>query len=66
MNITKEKKVAEVVAENIGADQVFSKYKIDFCCGGGITMEAASKASGVTFETLKFEIEIIKNKLTGI
>ncbi len=52
MGITKEKTVAEVVAKKMGADQVFSKYKIDFCCGGGTTLEVACKESGVEFEVL--------------
>jgi len=65
MNITKEKTVAEVVTENVGADHVFSKYKIDFCCGGGMKLEDACKESGVAFETVKQEIEDIKNIIVG-
>lgn len=65
MKITKEKTVAEVVTENMGADHVFSKYKIDFCCGGGVNIVDACKESGVAFETLKFEIETIKNIISG-
>ncbi|HEY9168005.1 MAG TPA: DUF542 domain-containing protein [Lutibacter sp.] len=65
MNITKENTVAEVMAQNMGADHVFSKYKIDFCCGGGATLEAACKESGVEFEVLKKEIEAISNKISN-
>jgi len=65
MNITKEKTVADVVTENVGADHVFSKYKIDFCCGGGMKLEDACKESGVAFETVKQEIEDIKNIIVG-
>ena len=65
MNITKEKTVADVVTENVGADHVFSKYKIDFCCGGGMKLEDACKESGVAFETVKKEIEDIKNIIAG-
>jgi len=65
MNITKEKTVAEVVTENVGADHVFSKYKIDFCCGGGMRLEDACKESGVAFETVKQEIEDVKNIIVG-
>ncbi|MEX1382465.1 DUF542 domain-containing protein, partial [Lutibacter sp.] len=50
MEITKESTVAEVVSKNLGSDYVFSKYKIDFCCGGGMSLDAACKESGVTFE----------------
>lgn len=65
MQITKENTVAEVVSKNLGADHVFSKYKIDFCCGGGETLEKACEESGVEFEILKQEIETINNTIVG-
>ncbi|UMB60401.1 DUF542 domain-containing protein [Lutibacter sp. A80] len=65
MQITKQHTVAEVVSKNLGSDHVFSKYKIDFCCGGGDTLEKACKESGVEFEVLKEEIEAINNSITG-
>ncbi len=65
MSITKEKTVAEIVSENVGSDHVFSKYKIDFCCGGDMRIEDACREQGVSFENLKLEIEAIKNRLVG-
>jgi len=65
MTITKENTVAEVVSKKLGSDHVFSKYKIDFCCGGGMTLDAACAESGVTFDILKQEIETINNKIAG-
>ncbi len=65
MEITKQNTVAEIVAKNMGSDRVFSKYKIDFCCGGGVTMEVACKESGVAFEVLKNEIEKIATKISS-
>lgn len=65
MNITKENTVAEVVSKKLGSDQIFSKYNIDFCCGGGVNLETACKESGVEFEILKQEIEAINSKITG-
>lgn len=65
MQITKENTVAEVVSKNLGSDHVFSKYKIDFCCGGGETLEKACEESGVEFEILKQEIETINNTIVG-
>ncbi len=64
MSVIKSKTVAEIVTENVGADHVFSKYKIDFCCGGGVTLEAACIESGVKFEDIKNEIEAIKNSIS--
>lgn len=65
MKITKHNTVAEVVSKKLGSDHVFSKYKIDFCCGGGLTLEAACTENGVDFENLKTEIEAINSKITG-
>ena len=65
MTITKENTVAEVVSKKLGSDHVFSKYKIDFCCGGVMTLEAACAENGVDFEILKQEIESINNKISG-
>ena len=65
MQITKDSTVAEVVSKNLGSDHVFSKYKIDFCCGGGDTLEKACKENGVEFEILKQEIETINNTISS-
>lgn len=65
MNITKENTVAEVVSKKLGSDHIFSKYNIDFCCGGGVNLETACKESGVEFEILKQEIEAINAKISG-
>lgn len=59
MSITKEKTVAEIVTENLGADYVFSKYNIDFCCGGNITLKKACEEKGIVFNKLKEEIEAV-------
>ncbi|MDE3740889.1 DUF542 domain-containing protein [Maribacter polysaccharolyticus] len=66
MGIVKENTVAEVVSKKLGSDHIFSKYKIDFCCGGGVTLETACKEKGIAFETLKHEIESLNNKIVGM
>lgn len=65
MNITKENTVAEVVSKKLGSDHIFSKYKIDFCCGGGMTLAAACKENDVDFDLLKHEIDAIDTKIGG-
>jgi len=65
MQITKENTVAEVVSKKMGSDHVFSKYNIDFCCGGGESLETACKENGVELEVLINEIEAIDNKING-
>lgn len=56
MNITENKTVAEVVTENIKAAHIFKKYGIDFCCGGGITIEKACAKKDVDYSILIEEL----------
>ncbi|MCK4561985.1 MAG: DUF542 domain-containing protein [Flavobacteriaceae bacterium] len=65
IEITKEKTVAEIVTENMGADHVFSKYKIDFCCGGNLALGAVCEENNIDFDNIKKEIEAIKNIITN-
>lgn len=61
MNITKEKTVASIVTENIKAAHVFKKYGIDFCCGGGISIDKACEKSGVDYSVLENDLKIVDN-----
>lgn len=56
MVITKDKTVGETVTENIKTAHVFKKYGIDFCCGGGISIEKACEKKDVDFSTLEEEL----------
>lgn len=56
MVITKDKTVAQAVTENIKAAHVFKKHGIDFCCGGGISIEKACIKKDIDFELLKKEL----------
>lgn len=44
--------VGEVVAQNYHAAGVFREYGMDFCCGGGITLEKACKEKDIDPEEL--------------
>lgn len=57
MNISEQKTVAEVVTENIKTAHIFKKHGIDFCCGGGITIEKACEKNGVDYSILGKELE---------
>lgn len=61
MNITKEKTVASVVTENIKAAHVFKKHGIDFCCGGGISINKACEESGVDYSVIENELKVVDN-----
>ena len=41
------KQIGEFVAEDYRTAAVFSKYKIDFCCNGGRTLDIACKKKGL-------------------
>jgi regulator of cell morphogenesis and NO signaling len=47
MSVTTEKTVGELALENPGATRVFEKLGIDYCCGGGRTLEQACQAAHV-------------------
>ncbi len=51
-----DKTVAEVVAANIKTAHVFKKHGIDFCCGGGITIDKACEKHKINFNTLREEL----------
>ncbi len=60
----KEKTVAELVSENIKTAHVFKKYGIDFCCGGGKTIEEACKKNKVEITKLQHELIQTMNSTT--
>ena len=47
MTLNTTKTVRELALEMPDATRVFEKLKIDYCCGGGKTLEAACAAAGV-------------------
>lgn len=56
METLKQKTVADLVTENIKTAHIFKKHGIDFCCGGGISIERACEKKGVDFATLEEEL----------
>lgn len=61
MEFTPERTVADCVTENIKASHVFKKYGIDFCCGGGISIQKACEKKGVDFSLLAEDLKSIGN-----
>ena len=43
----KDKTIAEIVSEDISKASVFKKYNLDFCCGGGKTVENACEKANI-------------------
>lgn len=56
MMMIKEKTVADFVTENIKTADIFKKHGIDFCCGGGITLEKACAKNNVDQILLEKEL----------
>lgn len=48
--------VAELVTENIKTAHVFKKYGIDFCCGGGVSIQKACEKADVDYNLLASEL----------
>lgn len=52
MDIQIDTPVGHIAAENPAATRVFHRFGIDFCCGGGKSLQAACDARGVDAETV--------------
>jgi len=61
-NTLAEQKIGDIVAKNFHAAGVFRKYNIDFCCGGGISLQKASEKRGVDVAEIEAEIKQIMEK----
>jgi regulator of cell morphogenesis and NO signaling len=62
MSEVKEKAVREIVKENFKAADIFSKYGIDFCCGGKIGLEQACSESGSDLNTIVSELAELESQ----
>lgn len=56
MEISKERTVASYVTQNIKTAHVFKKHGIDFCCGGGISLDKACIKAGVDLSILEKDL----------
>ncbi len=50
MSELKNRTIADIVSEDISTASVFKKYQIDFCCGGGKTVENACLKANVNVD----------------
>ncbi len=56
INILGSRTVAELVTDNYKAADVFKKHNIDFCCGGGISVEEVCKKKNLDYKSLESEL----------
>lgn len=52
MNITETQVIGELVAQDYRAAEVFSKYGIDFCCKGGLTLREVCEKKKINLPEL--------------
>ncbi len=56
MQITQSKTVAELVADNYKAADVFKKHGIDFCCGGGVSIAEICRRKNLDYAQIEREL----------
>jgi regulator of cell morphogenesis and NO signaling len=49
--------VASIVLDHPASAAVFQKHRIDFCCGGNVTLEAACKTRGLDLPAVRAELD---------
>ena len=54
---TANKTIGEIVVEDYRTARVFEKYRIDFCCGGKVSLAAACREKGIDLAMIDREIE---------
>lgn len=59
MEIKLDSKVGDIVKTNFKTAQIFDKNNIDFCCGGGISLEEACQKSQTDINELIPELEAL-------
>lgn len=52
-----QEKVGEIVSQDIRTAHVFKKHGIDFCCGGGISLEKACERKNISAQEVLKELE---------
>lgn len=62
MSELKNRTIAEIVSDDISNASVFKKYQLDFCCGGGKTVENACKNENVNVDDVVRDLMNNKSK----
>lgn len=66
MNDFKEMTVGEIASQNIEYSKIFKTHKIDFCCGGNISLQQAAKNAGAELDKVVEELNNIKSSETSV
>lgn len=57
MSELKNKTIAQIVSDDISTASVFKKHNLDFCCGGGTSVENACKKANINPETVIADLQ---------
>ena len=60
------RKIGEIAATVPGATEVFRKLKLDFCCGGDVTLEEAARTRDVDLDGLEQALAALEEGNTEI
>lgn len=63
--IERSQTIAEVVLEHAACAKVFKGHRIDFCCRGGVSVEAAAAEKGLEVDALLAELTTAVLERTG-
>lgn len=63
MNTLETQKVGALVADDFRTAEIFRKYKIDFCCGGGVSIAEACKKKAIPLEKVLQELTEIRREM---
>ncbi len=62
--ISKDMKISEVTKKYPGTLNVFGNFKIDFCCGGGRSIEEAGRIKNIDLNKLLAELNKVTPRTT--
>ena len=52
MEITRDRKINDVIKEYPQSIAIFNEFRVDSCCGGGQSIEKTAMADGIDIEVL--------------
>ena len=57
----RDKKISEIVSNDIRTIPIFSKHEIDFCCGANKTLDSVCREKKIDYRLLIDEIKMLEN-----